>query len=76
MQIRLGEDARVPFLFAKGNRVAVTGTATEDRGVIVDGLYSGAPPWIGGSYEIIYDIERDGGGFIMAKEISLTKLDG
>lgn len=75
VQIRLGEDPRVPFLFAKGDMVTVMGTATEDRGVIVDGLYTGAPPWIGGSYEIIYDIERDGGGFIKAKEISVTKLD-
>ncbi len=74
VQIRLGEDPRVPFLFAKGDRVIVTGTTSEERGVVVDGLYTGAPPDIGGSYDIVYDIERDGGGFIRAKEISLSPM--
>lgn len=76
MDIRLGADPRVPFGFAKGDRVETTGFTSNDRGVIVNGLYSGPDPKIGGGgYKITYEVKlEDGRGFIQVDELQLTKL--
>jgi hypothetical protein len=74
VDIQLGADPRAPFQFSKGDKVVTTGLTSNDRGVIVDGLYSGDLPARSGTYRIVYDVElEDGPGLIRVDELRLEQ---
>jgi hypothetical protein len=67
----IGTDLRVPFLFSNGDKVVTKGLTSSERGVNVDGFYSGPQPSSGGSYRIVYEVELEDGGLVRVEEISL-----
>lgn len=72
---RLGEDRLAPFMFDKGDRVALKRGDAPDHanaGVIVDGICWYTPG--GGSFMDLYEIRRDAGLFYQARGPELVKL--
>ena len=66
-----------PFIFKKGEKVvSTTGVTTdvESKGTIIDGIYEGTER-PGGSYVLIYTIQRDKDGLLYkARDLDLSRI--
>ena len=66
-----------PFIFKKGEKVvSTTGVTTdvESKGTIIEGIYEGTER-PGGSYVLIYTIQRDKDGLLYkARDLDLSRI--